>query len=191
MAERTGTHFIKAAAYRAWQFFAALGARLDREDHQLVRSVLGPLGPQAEALFYRMRRNDQRHAVAVLRTLLAAGQQEPALGQAALLHDVGKVMGQPILYRVAIVLLEAYAPAWLDRLALANEPPSASGLERVARWRRPFVVHAWHPALGARMAANVGCGPLAVGLILNHQRTPASGAGAGLLPALQWADAQN
>lgn len=187
---------LHAAGYRAWQFFTALGARLGDDDRRLVRSVLGPVGPRAEALFYRMRRNDQRHAVAVLRAVMGQGFRQPAVGQAALLHDVGKAMGQPLLYRVAIVLLTAYAPDLLARLALTHDPPALSELDSVARWRRPFVIHALHPRLGAQWAAGAGCDPAAVALILHHQdrledgRVPPEVRPEWLL-ALQQADAQN
>jgi hypothetical protein len=118
--------------------------------------------------------------------LQQAGYDNPALLQAALLHDVGKSLGQPIIHRVLIVLLEAFWPAMLERLS--TSPARAGG------WRRPFVVHAQHPAIGAEWAQSAGCDPLAVSLIARHQEilSPASTETEHeLLAALQWADNSN
>jgi len=179
------------ALYRSYQFFAAVKASLPRQlspaDAALVQSVL-PTAAQQQ-LFACMPSNDQRHAVAVARMLQQAGHTHPALLQAALLHDVAKSIGQPILHRVAIVLLAAFWPALLARLAATEAHVLA-----VAWWRRPFVVHAHHPSIGAEWAGQANCLPLAVSLILRHQdklagppATPAD----ELLAALQWADNLN
>jgi hypothetical protein len=61
------------------------------------------------------------------------------------------------------------------------------------RWRRPFIIHAYHPAIGAAWAEAAGCETVAVRLILNHQAK----LGDELLPdqtllaLLQWADNLN
>jgi hypothetical protein len=105
--------------------------------------------------------------------------------QAALLHDVGKSMGQPIIHRVLIVLLEAFWPAALRRLST----PGNAGW-----WRRPFVIHAQHPAVGATWAKEMGCEPLAVNLITRHEDAfiaESAGDAEKLLAALQWADNLN
>ena len=44
-------------------------------------------------LFDAMPHNDQHHSLNVLRSLRTAGHTEPALMQAALLHDVAKAPG--------------------------------------------------------------------------------------------------
>ncbi len=198
--------------YRAFQFFAALkaylpgwaGGGLTPADTSLAVAILTT--PGQRRLFERMPPNDRRHAAAVARTLQQAGYRQPALLQAALLHDVAKCMGQPILYRVLIVLLKAFWPALLARVSeSANERMSESANERIGAssppplssfpwWRRPFVIHAHHPAIGAAWAAEVGCDPLAVWLIARHQdslTTEAASAETELLAALQWADDLN
>ncbi|RME49016.1 MAG: hypothetical protein D6796_05495 [Caldilineae bacterium] len=157
------TGALNALRYRAGQFFAALRPALSADDWAQVEAVLGRDTP-ALALFRRMSAPDRRHAVAVLRTVRQAGEDHPALLQAALLHDVGKSLGLPLLHRVVIVLLNAFWPAALT--ALADAPLTT------ARWRRPFVVHARHPEIGARWAAQAGCDPLAVTLIRRHQQPP-------------------
>lgn len=61
-------------------------------------------------------------------------------------------------------------------------------------WRRPFVIHAHHPTLGAHWAEQVACEPLAVRLIARHQDDLAAEPDEEedkLLAALQWADSLN
>jgi hypothetical protein len=68
--------------------------------------------------------------------------------------------------------------------------PSAS----LPRWRRPFVIHAHHPTIGAHWAEQAACDPLAVKLIARHQDDLAAepdGEEDKLLAALQWADSLN
>ncbi len=159
------------AHYRARQFFASLRPNISEADRLLVKSVFGQ-NEQALALFESMNIADRQHALAVLRTLRRKGQTDVALQQAALLHDVGKAMGQPLLHRVIIVLLKAFWPAALTKLA---EAPLTC-----AFWRRPFVVNALHPQLGATWAEEAGCDDLVVSLIRIHQDRPAQAAQVGL-----------
>ena len=197
----TSPRVTHPALYRAYQFFAALKAMLSfragggrggltTEDESLFTSILQT--PSQQQLFARMSPNDRRHALAVVRTLQAAGYHQTALMQAALLHDVGKSMGQPLIHRVLIVLLEAFWPAALERLSgVSAVHPS---IQKVSWWRRPFVIHAQHPAIGATWAEEAACEPLAVRLIGRHQEVlgaePVSEE-EKLLVALQWADDLN
>ena len=185
------------ALYRASQFFVALYAclpgvkgRLSGEDETLVASIL--TSPEQQQLFARMSPNDQRHAVAVARTLRQAGYHHPALMQAALLHDVAKSLGQPIIHRVLIVLLEALWPAALHRLS-SSQPTSSLRPSRSSPLTRPFIIHAQHPAIGATWAQQAGCDALAVTLIAKHQDKLSSAATEEqeLLAVLQWADNLN
>ena len=79
-----------SALYRACQFFAALKATLPpwaggmrggltTEDEVLFTSFLKTLTQQQ--LFARMSPNDQRHAIAVVRTLQQAGYNQTALSR--------------------------------------------------------------------------------------------------------------
>ncbi len=156
---------VSHARYRAAQFFGALHATISTDDARLVESVLGHT-PAALTLFRQMSTSDRRHAIAVAKTLRAAGHTDPLLLQAALLHDVGKSLGQPLIHRVLVVLLHKYCPAALTWLADAP-------LE-CARWRRPFVIHTRHPQMGAVWAKEAGCSPLVVHLIAIHQQLPAT-----------------
>jgi hypothetical protein len=192
---------IHPALYRAYQFFAALKASLPRwvggvrgelttEDEVLFTSILKV--PTQQQLFARMSPHDQRHALAVVRTLQAAGYHQTALMQAALLHDVGKSMGQPLIHRVLIVLLKAFWPAALRWLS--GELAAHPSIQKVSWWRRPFVIHAQHPMIGATWAEEAACEPLAVHLIARHQEILGGESVSEeekLLAALQWADDLN
>jgi hypothetical protein len=97
-----------------------------------------------------------------------------------------------------IVLLEAFWPAALSRLAgqVEDQDPQISQVEAQLRkqgWRRPFIVHAYHPLLGAAWAEAAGCEAGAVTLILKHQEKLAGSPAPhqDLLALLQWADSLN
>lgn len=148
------------AAYRVRQFLAALTAPLVRGDAGVVAPVLSPA---QRALFCRMSAPDQRHALRVYQALVARGPQPQDLLVAALLHDVGKAASPPPLWvRVTVVLLERWAPRWLDHLE-EGEPRG---------WRRPFVLYQRHAEIGAEWAARSGCSPLTVALIRRHHESP-------------------
>lgn len=148
---------LARARYRTTQALRHLGGRLPPEDRALVAATLPP---PLLRLFEQQRPGDQAHAARVCRALVEQGYRQPALLQAALLHDVGKVLGLPLPYRVAVVLLRKFAPAWLRRLAAAGER---------RRWLRPFTTSLGHPELGARLAADAGAAPAVVALIAHHQ----------------------
>ncbi len=189
--------------YRPFQFFAALkplilGLKINDSANELilVKAIL-PLPPQI-SLFNDMSPNDQRHAIAVARTLQQTEYNNVALLQAALLHDVAKSLGQPIIHRVLIVLLESFTPAILTWLSFpASLKKTGSNLESTIRqiswWQRPFVIHAHHPSIGAAWAQAVACEPLAIRLIACHQEklTAIFSEEDKLLVALQWADNLN
>lgn len=146
----------------------------------------GYLRSEQIALFESMPSPEQRHALAVLHTLQDMGQVESALGQAALLHDVGKMEGSIRLWhRVLTVVLQSLAPGLL--LQMARDEPSS--------WRYPFFVQLWHASRSADMATQVGADPLAVALIRWHHTRPEEtnldARGRALLVALRLADDQN
>jgi hypothetical protein len=153
---------------------------------QFCRAALAPLVPlepaawaaaqallprDARPLFDAMARSDQQHAWRVLRSLQARGFYDLPLMQAALLHDCAKRGGRVSLWhRVAVVLLRAFRPDWLERWGQLPAPPRRG-------WRYPFWAHWNHPQLGAEMAAACGCDPRAVLLIARHQDPPTNGTG--------------
>jgi hypothetical protein len=185
--------------YRVRQFWDALGSGAKPVEEAVLRTHLNTA---QIALFRRLSVAEQAHAVAVLHTLQQNRHKvsrnattarsgrvinaEPALAQAALLHDVGKVEARIRLWhRVATVLLQALRPALLCRLAL-NEPRS---------WLYPFFVLLHHAEHGADVSAGAGTDAVAAALIRAHHTAPEqSGLDAphqALLTTLQWADEQN
>lgn len=152
---------IRWALYRAEQFFLALTAPLARTELGEAENLLSP--PQ-RALFERMAAPDRRHALAVYRALRQQEVKDEAVLVAALLHDVGKAKCPPPLWvRVAVVLMERFAPRLLERIAEGDS----------RGWRRPFAVCRRHTEIGAEWAAQAGCSPLVVDLIRRHH-TPIS-----------------
>jgi hypothetical protein len=183
--------FFHRAYYRSSQFFKAVGAWVTDDERALVGTVLTTL-PQ-QALFDRMPAADQRHAVDLLCALRAEGHDHPALMQAALLHDVAKSgAGITVFHRVAVVLLQAFRPSWLARLARDAEAGHFGWGGNL--WQRPFARYIEHPAIGACWAEEAGCLPMAVSLIRRHQ-SPVSPSGETLedqlLRLLQAADENN
>lgn len=143
------------------------------------------LTPAELQLFRRFSANDQWHSVRVLRLVQASGSREPALGKAALLHDVGKTQVRLTVWdRVVIVV---GGTLWPGKTAVW-------GIGDVRGWQRPFVVKAQHPAWGAAMAETAGCDSLTVTLIRRHQDNLADITEPELkklLHILQWADDQS
>jgi putative nucleotidyltransferase with HDIG domain len=157
---------IKRALYRSGQFFAGLLPVLQPADMAIVEQVLPE--PAQRRHFGQMSMRDRRHALAVLAAVRKQGAASPVLEQAAMLHDVGKSAGPlPVHYRVAIVLLEAWAPSLLARL-------SSGELSSCPPWRRPLVLQRRHPEIGADLALKAGCPPEVVELIRRHQSSPAA-----------------
>jgi len=179
---------IARAWYRPRQFFRAVAASLAPLSKTGQAEVWAHLPEAGRPLFAAMPRPDQRHGLEVLRMLRAAGQDHPALMQAALLHDCAKSDGVQLWHRVAVVLLKAFWPGLLARWTVEPAPPRGN-------WRYPFWVHANHPRRGAELAAAAGCDPLAVELIRRHQEPPGPSSDRPLadrlLAALQAADDDN
>ncbi len=158
-----GVAWLHRAVYRVRQFGSALATRGQSLTEAERTEVRAWLPAAAWRLFDAMPHNDQHHSLNVLRSLRAADHAEPALMQAALLHDVAKSTGGvTLLHRVAVVLIKIVWPDWIARMAQTPAPARGS-------LRYPFWAHANHPQLGAEMAAAAGCNPLAVTLIRRHQ----------------------
>jgi hypothetical protein len=172
-----------SAVYRVRQFIQATSAWI-RPAEVEVALLERYLSPQALELFRAMPSQDRQHALNVFRTLQHEGYEEPDLLAAALLHDVGKAVPRGgrvrIGHRVAVVLMHAFWPALLERLAR----------EDAVGWRRPFYVQQHHAAISAQLAQEAGCSPVTVDLIRHHEDAPGP-ADDSLLAALQAADGTN
>jgi hypothetical protein len=142
--------------YRVRQFTLALGALVYREG----TDDLAPYLDDAQLdLFNRMSSTDQHHCRAVFRALQEAGQSDPSLLSAALLHDVGKTVGPVrIWHRVLAVLAKTLVPRWWDSI------DAKSGT-----WLYPLYVHRRHAIMGSELAAEAGCGEDTVWLIAHHE----------------------
>ena len=125
-------------------------------------------------LFAPMPVADRRHGLDVARRLLAAGHDDPDLLAAALLHDVAKGDRLRLWHRVVGVLLEAFAPRSLARLA-SPDPRS---------WRHPLHLYLHHATLSADAARAAGCSERTVAFI----RGSAPAADSALATALHLAD---
>ncbi len=148
---------IKRAFYRVRQGICYVAERPTPEDEALAAALLPP---PLLALYARMAPRDQAHAARVCRALRQKGVDDPILLQAALLHDVGKTGGIPLLYRVLYVLVGRWAPWLLQRLEQRSRVPALLC---------PLVQLARHPEIGAELAARAGASPDVVALIRWHQ----------------------
>jgi hypothetical protein len=168
---------LSRLAYRTRQFWNTLPGNHRRVE---TGSLLPHLNPSQIVLFYRMQVSEQMHAWQVLERLKAAGETDPDLLAAALLHDVGKILlPLSLSERVVIVVGKRFFRQSTKRWSKG----------RPDRISRPFVVAAHHPEWGADLAAQAGASPRTVDLIRHHQEQPA--ADDALLAALQAADDEN
>lgn len=175
--------FWARSRYRINQFLHGWRAEVTAADRALAAQVLSP---PALALFAQMPPDAQAHSLRVLRSLLAEEGPPattetlnpalyPALAQAALLHDVGKVAALQagaylgLWLRGPIVLVEALHPAWLRRLADARPGPTLG---------YALYVQLEHARIGAAMAHQAGCDALTCWLIAHHQDDAAPAAAA-------------
>ncbi|MGZ6346807.1 MAG: HD domain-containing protein [Anaerolineales bacterium] len=163
--------------YRSRQFWNALPGTRKRVE---TEALLPHLTPTQIALFRRMQKFEQTHALQVINRLKAAGQTDPDLLSAALLHDVGKVMFPISIFdRVVIVLGKSIFPRLAERWSEGT----------LDRFRRPFVVSARHPRWGADLAEQACASARTVELIRHHHDILSRDD--QLLAALQAADDEN
>jgi hypothetical protein len=157
--------------HRVGQFIGHLTARVDPSEIERARPLLPDT---AWALFTQMPTADRRHALDVAGRLVAAGQHDPDLLAAALLHDAAKGHRMRLWHRVAGVVLEASSRGALARLASPDE----------GSWRYPFHLYLHHAALSADAAVAAGCNHRA-GAFIRGSSEPAD---APLAAALRLAD---
>lgn len=157
--------------HRVGQFIGHLKARVGPDEEARAQRLL----PEAAwPLFRGMPTADRRHALDVTGRLLAAGQSDPDLLAAAMLHDAAKGTRMRLRHRVAGVLLQAAAPRALARLATSDE----------RSWRHPFHLYLHHAALSAQAAVRAGCSERTADFI----RSTAAPVDAPLAAALRRAD---
>lgn len=149
---------IKRLWRRLRQGLHALFAFATRVDYDAAREVLQE--PRLMALFLRMRRAEQLHALRVMRHLKKEGYTHPDLLTAALLHDAGKSRYPMHLpERVLVVLGHRLAPRRSEKWGAG----SARG------WRRPFVIAHQHADWSAEDMLAAGASSMSVALACCHQ----------------------
>jgi putative nucleotidyltransferase with HDIG domain len=145
----------------AGRIFALLPIKLKPADREFVEKYLGDAGL---FLFNQMSLFDQKHAVAVARTLAAKeikgnGLNHHRVIQAALLHDCGKVKGEIAWYlRPLVAVIRRCFPRLREKWAARGE--SALG--------HALYVDLHHPSRGAYLAESLGLDPKLVALIKRH-----------------------
>lgn len=149
-----------------------------------IEAAEAHLSPALMALFKRMTRSEQLHAIRVMRTLEARGHDEADVLTAALLHDVGKSRyGMNLFGRTTAALVLKFSHrTYLHYLNATHLPPRG--------WQRPFVIAAQHPAWSADDMAAAGASERAVWLAAHHADEPQVGEDR-LLTALREADEAN
>jgi hypothetical protein len=171
------------AIYRIQQGLRALFAFSRPVDDSLAGQHLSP---PLMACFQAMRRSEQLHSLHVLRTLTAQGFISNDLAVAALLHDAGKSRYPfPVWQKTLVVLVEAFAPGWFERLSNGDETNS---------FQRPFVLSHHHPRWSADMVRDAGGSECAVWLIEHHAESAEAWSDhrwGDLLTRLQMADNAN
>jgi hypothetical protein len=148
-------------AYRLQQFLLAMHPPAQVVETAQVSAYLTP--PQL-VLFRRLQRSEQWHALIMLQKLSEAGESDPDLLTAALLHDIGKILYPLKTWeRVLIVLMKRISPWRVERWG--RESPQ--GLAKA------FVVACQHAGWGADLAKRAGASELTVELIRRHEdQTP-------------------
>ena len=161
---------VKKVLYRLTQVKQQLGFNevFSSDDHSMVKSLLMPVAPDAQALFYTMSLADQQHSLRVCRGLQERGCQDEEMLRAALLHDVGKAQGRvPFWTRPAIVLGKLLAPRLLMWLAVA---PDNAAFTSLPQWRRALSYSWWHADVGANLCEHVGLSERAVLYVRTHHQ---------------------
>lgn len=145
---------MHGALYRARQFFRGFRTTLRPDEVTAVRATLSET---ETSLFLAMDARDRRQAVDMMRWLEAHTRPSDELLAAALLHDAGKG-ALTVWDRVAFVVLEAWSPGLLDRLAT----------EGSSRWRGVLWTLRHHARLGAELLIDAGTRPRVAELVARH-----------------------
>ncbi|MEM7341827.1 MAG: hypothetical protein AAF467_24485 [Actinomycetota bacterium] len=149
------------AAHLARRFFGALNPRPPRPADE--QWACDRLNDGEQALWRQMSNPDRRHAIEVARAVEAelGTATDPAVGTAALMHDVGKVrsdlgtfarVGATVFWEVVD---HRRADGWLEH---ANPV-----LRRLAEYHR-------HPRIGGDLLAAAGSNPLTVAWATEHHQ---------------------
>jgi hypothetical protein len=151
--------------YRTRQFWHILRLAPSERDLDGVQSVLSPA--QFEFIFPPSTRRTVSQYKGIQK-LAGAGESNPDLLVAALLHDVGKIRYPLKLWeRVWIVIGQALFPGLSKNWAKRD----LDGPHPALFLARPFVVAEQHPAWGACLARQAGATHTTIALIRRHQES--------------------
>ena len=151
--------------YRFKQFFSALSAQINKDDHQLIKEYLSA---KEQDLFCAMDIPTQYHSIRVAKSalLLMNRYQEidaRSLLKGALLHDIGKPAGHlTTILRCLIVLTNRLNPNLAHNLARPGRGNWWANL------RNGLYIHFNHPRLGGELAQKTGVDSQVITLIENH-----------------------
>lgn len=169
--------------YRVWQFWQSLKNAPKPDDWVKAQDILNSAELE---LFQALPVPDQNHSLRVLRTLESAGEEDPDLLKAALLHDIGKTLHplrrwERVFYVLLGWLLPKTAQAWGEK--------DPRGIHR------SLVIIKKHPEWGAELAGKAGSSRQVIWLIRNHEIEDLTGLldhpGVELMKKLQGADNLN
>lgn len=118
-------------------------------------------------LFDQMDYIDQRHALAVAKTVLKDPRiqnqaEKEILIKAALLHDIGKIRGDFTINQRVLVKISKHFPNWHQKLFKAGQRSESGNLARAV------YVQAIHAQRGAYMLLISGVDEAVVDLVRNH-----------------------
>jgi HD domain len=170
---------ISRLAHRFRQFWNAL---LNPAKRITSESLSHHLTPAQISLFRQIQPSEQVHAYQIFMHLINAGQTNPDLMAAALLHDVGKIRYPLSIFDRVLTVLGKRIFRDASKRWAAGTP---HGL------RMPFVVAERHAEWGAALASQAGATSRTVELIRHHHDLHLPDPGSQtrlLLAALQAAD---
>jgi hypothetical protein len=149
--------------YRTRQFWQILRIAPSKDELDRARSRLTPA---QLALFLRMQPGEQSHSLRVYSKLVEAGESDPDLLAAALLHDSGKIryplsLGERAWIVIGKALFPNQARGWSQE--------EIQGPKRAVFWKRPFIVAERHPDWGADLVSKAGASNRTIALIRRHQ----------------------
>ncbi|MBP2649874.1 MAG: hypothetical protein H6Q74_699 [Firmicutes bacterium] len=150
---------------RVKQVIAALTAKVNFSDQVFVSKRLND---KERKLFYGMNLPDQRHALNVAYTSLNLSRNNPEsdlnlLVRAALLHDVGKQLGDvSTLDKIITVIAHQLVPE------LASKWGREGRGGKIANFRHAVYVHFHHPERSAQLLRAIGAEPKLVDIISRH-----------------------
>ena len=133
-----------------------------KHDPAIDRQIRDLLDSEPQWRFVaRLRPYDRAHLLAVYLRLIEAGERDPDLLRAALLHDIGKSNGRHRVgladRTIKVVLKQISVPSW-KRIS-----------SRPGWLRTGLYLAAHHAELGSKFAASAGASSRTIELIARHE----------------------